>query len=338
MRGQDCRATLLLLICLLTAISHSVYGQANSADVLSVTSRLVVVDVVVKDQDQSFLKGLKAENFQLREDNRSQTITSFEEHSGTSADKPASSAPTLSAFTNVHQNNENSTNIVLLDLLNTPLLQQSYARSQMLAFLKALPPSYRCALFVLNSFGLHQIAPVQSSAEDLAAIASATNITQTRFSQTEGEGERQQDLITRQSLASGGTANVAAGGGLPGFPGGVLTSVQSRLTQALDMEQNYLYEVDAQQTTQAFENLARVLNAYPGRKNLLWLAAQFPLGAGVLLQTDAPVSLLPHTIPNAAGDLPTAFVNSETAIYRSASQGWLLQTSARRSLEKLKPM
>jgi VWFA-related protein len=77
---------------------------------------------------------------------------------------------------------------------------------------------------------------------------------------------------------------VNAGPGATGPPGGgsavnaaVLAPVVQGIQKALLSEQNYQQTLRMQMTLAALQSLARALSAYPGRKNLLWLSAEFPI-------------------------------------------------------------
>ena len=114
-------------------------------------SRLVVVDVVATDQNGNLIGGLGKDDFTILEDGKPQPLRSFEPH------VPArqGTVPDLhlgpNEFTNFPKQATNSAvNVVLFDILNTPVEDQLYARQQMVDFVKTLPRVERVALFTLN--------------------------------------------------------------------------------------------------------------------------------------------------------------------------------------------
>ncbi len=56
-----------------------------------------------------------------------------------------------------------------------------------------------------------------------------------------------------------------------------LAPVVRGIQNALLSEQNYQQTLRMEMTLTALQSLARALSAYPGRKNLLWLSAEFPI-------------------------------------------------------------
>ena len=113
---------------------------AKETPVFRTNANLVVVDVVVRDKGQP-VHGLKAADFQIREDGKEQKISVFEEHSGTDA-LEAAKAPQLPphVYSDYPQYARSSAaNVLLLDALNTPLQDQVYVRRRMLAYLKTIP-------------------------------------------------------------------------------------------------------------------------------------------------------------------------------------------------------
>jgi VWFA-related protein len=123
---------------------------------ISITSRLVYVDVVVRDGRGNVVRGLTQQDFKIEGDGHAQKIDFFAAHSydevSAKQSKSAATSPQHPAqFSNVAGQGAPSgaINIILFDLLNTPALDQLYARRQLLKFLMDLPPGQRTALFIL---------------------------------------------------------------------------------------------------------------------------------------------------------------------------------------------
>ena len=77
---QACRKTLAIALTLATALGFvaqsSAQTQSNSS--IKVTTRLVVLNVVVTDKANQPVIGLTREDFQILENDQAQTISSFE--------------------------------------------------------------------------------------------------------------------------------------------------------------------------------------------------------------------------------------------------------------------
>jgi VWFA-related protein len=140
-------------------------GQASdqgAAPTIRVDTNLVIVNVVVTDANQNPVHNLTAADFDLREDGQAQTIKTFERHTANeehTADEAAKvpQPPTLhkldsGVFTNDSPIPANGLlNIVLLDKLNTPEVDQAYCVDQLSEYLKGAPASTRIAILSLTS-------------------------------------------------------------------------------------------------------------------------------------------------------------------------------------------
>jgi len=244
---------------------------------LFITSHAVLIDVVVTDKSGAPVTGLKQDAFAVTEQGKPQTISFFEEHKGPSA--PPAGMPALppnvfSNFSPVGQ--PAAVNILLLDSLNTPAEDQTFARKQAMSFLKALKPGNRMAIFTMSG-GLRY---VQGFTDDptllLAALANKKNNTveAPAFMASADEADAQTQLTT--TMAS--VANVAVD-----TQGGVHVSAFANPAMTAAIENFFQVGATAQasereyQTLHNLQQLATFLAAFPGRKNLIWFSESFPV-------------------------------------------------------------
>ena len=129
---------------------------ASSVTTLSVTTREILLDVLVTDASGHPVTGLKASDFTVTEEGEPQVIKNLEEHHPMSAadvaklkSGPALPPNTFSNFTPVV--NTNASTVILLDALNTPLTAQMYLRQQLIAYLKNMEPGASIAIFQLDT-------------------------------------------------------------------------------------------------------------------------------------------------------------------------------------------
>ena len=255
-------------------------------------ARLVQVDVRVVDKQGHPVQGLKKSDFTVLEDGKPQEVNVFEEHSSTAA--PAANAasnaasaaqPSLPPNTFTNRQSvpvEETLNILLLDLWNTPLNDQAYARKQTIAFLKALPPGKRVALFVLSG----RLMLAQGFTNESAKLVAAAEKTFTdRSLLLTTETERQQQLGLNADIARASQPGVNA----PEAPAGALNNLTTPGATNLDFGNSQARNrtergMDSSRTAQrvtftldAFSALARSVAGYPGRKNLIWLSGSFPV-------------------------------------------------------------
>ena len=141
-------------------------------------ARLVVVDVVLNDASGRPIQGLKKEDFVISEDGKPQSIVAFEEHGQATAPKVAQ-APNLlkNEYTNYAvRNDSDALTVLLLDTLNSSRQDLAYARSEMITFLRKLPPGRRVALYTLSS----QLRMVQGFTDDSDTLIAAAQQLSTR--------------------------------------------------------------------------------------------------------------------------------------------------------------
>jgi len=171
----SCYCLIFLLSCASgqtpLAPDPSVNSAQTPAGKASVTfraeSRLVVVDVVVTKHREP-VTGLAQSDFQVLEDGKRQQIQFFEAHVPSTSTQKA--ALPEHQYSNISDETPSSINIVLFDLLNTPLVDQPYAREQMVQFLKTLPRGRQVALFELGST-LRMLAGFRATSDELLAAA-----------------------------------------------------------------------------------------------------------------------------------------------------------------------
>jgi VWFA-related protein len=236
-------------------------GQAGQpVTTFRTNANLVLLDVVVRSKQQPVLD-LKQEDFQIREDGKPQKISVFEEHRATDAETVVN-APKLPphVFSNAPQYTLTSAaNILLMDGLNTPLSDQVYVRRQMLKYLSTIPPGTRIAVFALGS-KLHIITGFTTDASEVAKA----------LTKGRGQAERSPVLDPDFDNAINLQMTLAQALGLSGV-------AVSGIDQFLSDTQNFEVGLRTEMTIDALQQIARYLSTIPGRKNLVWFSAAFPL-------------------------------------------------------------
>ena len=250
-------------------------------------AQLVQLDIAVTDSSGHPVLGLQPSDFTVLEDGKPQEIRVFEPYAATAAPAAASSVAAPVAlpphtFTNrmVVAPEQGPLSILLLDLWNTPVSDQAYARKQTIEFLKTLPKGRTLAMFVFGS----KLIMVQGFTDDPATlVAAAEKVMNEKSLLLRTDAERQSfqgatddigrfamPTVTTPGAPSGALNNVGEGGGID------LGSTKAR------QRTNSMMESDrtAQRvftTLNALSALARAVSSYPGRKNLIWLSGSFPV-------------------------------------------------------------
>jgi VWFA-related protein len=232
----------------------------TAAVTLRTEVRLVVEDAVVLDKKGAPVTGLKAGDFQLKEDGVAQKLASVEEHKG--AEPPpvvnASATPdgTISA-SNKSINAPATWNVLLVDQFNTSTADQANMLRQLKQFVKQLPADDPVALVVMSS----QMKVLVPFADGAGAVA--------RFLEKNGlppAGTLEPtDIHFRGEPTQSGT----------GDPESQALAAQTQTQTARTQIERQVQH--AQKTLDNFSALAKWLINLPGRKNVYWLSGGFPL-------------------------------------------------------------
>ena len=266
LRSLKCLPGLALSALILSASTSAQAPQSSPSSVATLHSgtQLVVVDVVVTDKNQKPVHGLKISDFTLTEENAPQTVKHFEEHSAlTAADAtkfPALPKMPPGVFTNYNPEPVNgAVNVLLFDVLNTPVTSQTYVRQQLLAYLNSAPPGARIAIFGLTTH-LTILQGFTSDPALLKAVASSRSGKTSPLLQDAVGGSGIQNSTSDDLEDMGAPAAMVA-----------------NLRQFEAETQSYQTQLRVKYTLDAMNQLAHYLSSIPGRKNLIWFSGSFPI-------------------------------------------------------------
>jgi VWFA-related protein len=242
---------------------------ANAEDEAKVEFRsetiLVQVPVVVTDRGGTHVHGLAQGDFHVFENGKEQTIASFQELISSRA--PVAVAARPGVFTNqfVDRDKQRAITVIALDTVNTPFLDQSFARRELVRYLaKNIDTGQTLGLAVISSKGLKVLYGLTSSAQALQQI----------LQNVSGESEAMQSVDPDVELAafSGDQSNL--------FSGFTLANAQVNIDQFIrqgDVDYaQFRQEAAIETTMQAFLGIAWSLSGIPGRKTLIWATGGFP--------------------------------------------------------------
>jgi VWFA-related protein len=233
--------------------------------VIRTYSNIVVIDVVVTDSQGNPVKNLPASAFTLTEDKKPQMLRHFEEHDapadGTRVAAPPPLPPGL--FSNRPPAPENGPmNVLLLDYLNTPLMVQPHMHDQLVEYLNKAPAGTRIAIFGLSN----RLYMLQGFTADMGVLKAALSFK---------KGPSPVSNLLRDPVQGGSMNDTTLSSNLSGDPN---LEAASDAVKRFEAVRTSDYErLQAQATLAAFDQLARYLVAIPGRKNVLWFSAGFPL-------------------------------------------------------------
>jgi len=245
-------------------------AQEPSAEMPSMTirtnTRLVVVDVVVTDKKGQPVPGLKPENFTIEESGKKQKITTFVPPGG---NQGTTQAPPPGIMTNRPEfiKPAGVPTVLLLDATNSPFKDQAYGRSQMLKYvLQQLQSGKPMAVVTLTD----QLQVLQNFTTDPQILAQAIK-----------------NLHPEQPILQAGTAPPQSSGANSSdsspAAAGMIAIAQAEIAGFANLQVGYNLERRTVITIQALRDLSRMLSGFSGRKNVVWLTADFPFD---LIPTD----------------------------------------------------
>jgi VWFA-related protein len=267
----------LLATCLLAAQNGSSPSNGSSVPTYKATAETVLVDVVVTDGKGKPVSNLTRDDFALSENGQPQQIKFFEEHgNGTTPETVVSSTGTVpGVYTNAASvESYDAQDVLLLDALNTPAIDQARVRQQMVKYLHGIPRGTRIAVFTLGT----ELRMVQSFATDSSTLLAALGQNDKRFrpegsSLLESFQQREDRLRVQDDLQQEASPSRDK-------PEGEVAMAEAALERFQQSQANYAAattDLRVRTTLVAFQQIGRFLAGVPGRKNLIWLSGSFPL-------------------------------------------------------------
>ena len=256
---------LALVLCCATFLcsQDSPPNDPNAQVTFQTSVRAVVVDLSVTDSNGRPVQGLRKQDFQVFEDSKPQEITFFQEYTGALPGEIKQLTLPQHVFSNaLRRESASSINILLLDALNTPLHDQSYVHRELVKWITSMPSGVKIAVFALTP----QLRLVQRFTDDrndlLEAIqerksGAAPRASPLLLSGAEIDLDRQMIGVMKEGNATAGSIDA-------------MRQLQSETKSAMTGER-------IADTLRAFQQLARYLTEFPGRKNVIWISGAFPV-------------------------------------------------------------
>jgi VWFA-related protein len=280
--GYPCRVLGLVPLLLVFPLhaQTAVPDSGNAVATIKSKVRLVLVDVVVTNNKGDAVTGLQKQDFEILEDGKPQTISTFEEHHG--APPTQIKVPPLPphVYTNFPvTQTADSVNVLLLDALNTPSRDQSYVHSQMIKYVKTISPGTRVAIFTLAS-RLRMLQGVTTDSSELLKVLNSAQAgpQKSALLPSNSEADADQRMIDFMIENSSG-------------PGDAPATLAMAAVDPINAMKQFLADTAVIQTEQrisitlqSLQQLARYLSSVPGRKNIIWFSGSFP--AGILPNSD----------------------------------------------------
>ncbi len=273
------RRRFLPVLIALFSINGSAQQSSNEIPppTIRVTTHMVLVDVVVTDKQGSSVPGLKAEDFVVEENGKSQKIVAV---TTPPQSEPATLPPGIYSNRPQFRSPGGPITVMLLDVINTPFSDQAYARRQMLSFVRdQYKPGQRMAIFTLTG-SLNVLQDFTSDPQVLytalqrfrpepqhfASAGQAT--TSTANSPTGASVVASLDASTAPASDTTATLSPAVAA--------QVAAAQAAIQSFQGAQVSYAQEQRTVMTLQALISLGRILGGLPGRKNIIWVTGNLP--------------------------------------------------------------
>jgi VWFA-related protein len=280
----------LFLLSLATMVTGGWFQAAPSsqgevpAPTIRVSTHLVLVDAVVTDKQGKPIPGLGPDDFEVEENGKRQKISTFvTPGEGLAAAQPL--PPGIYSNKPQYRSPGGPITGMLLDAVNVPYSDQSYARRQMLSFVQQqLKPGQRMAIFTLTG-PLNVLQDFTSDPQVLAeALRRYNPQPQTLVSAAHPETSIASGTPTANSVVSAldpSTPPASATGDTSGPRGGGASAEQVGIAQAAlaafaGVQVAYEEDQRAVMSLNALNSLARILGGMPGRKSIIWVTGNLP--------------------------------------------------------------
>ena len=233
------------------AIAAGAGPQQAPPPVITATTRLVQVSVIAKEKGGEPAAGLKAEDFRVLVDGRPQKISFFSaESTGVAATSVALPSGTFSNILATRGQTINGITVVLLDLVNTRMVDRMYARQQLIKYLEQIQPQDRIGVYVFGG----RLRVLHEYTADMADFQRKLADAKSRLigvsgTETPGALDREQSEFDSAFAGRGGNLQ----------------------------EREFYMRNRVMGTLAVFKFLANHLAKVPGRKNLIWVSGAFPM-------------------------------------------------------------
>jgi VWFA-related protein len=261
---------------------------------------LVQVPTVVTDKSGNHVHNLTKDDFKILEDGKQQKISSFEEVTAGTRPVPAKTFP--GTFSNLALDGQQplAITVIALDVINTPFLDQAYARKQLIKYLADnLDSGHVLGLVVMGSKGIKVLGGLNS---DPAALIAA-------LKKASGEVSSMETFSTDGKALASADADPSelTGGSGPGED--ALMRMRRFILNADALEGQYQQSRAIEDTMRAFLAIAWSLSGIPGRKSLIWATGSFPF------PLDSPSTLPGGNLSQLYERAMDALKNAQIAVY-----------------------
>lgn len=227
---------------------------------------LVQIPVIVTDKNGSHIHGLTKDDFRLTENGKDQKVSTFEELTATSSKLPAAPVkPGLFANLTLSDDQPRTVTVIVLDTINTPFLDQTYGRRQLVKYLaENLDTNQVLALMVMSSRGVRVVQGLTGDPEQLLQV----------LKKVSGElpGNQGNSIDAQADAATGDLPDIST----PPSSGSAFQYMEAFVEYGDAIHAQFQQQQAIEATMNSLRAIAWSLSGVPGRKSLIWATGGFP--------------------------------------------------------------
>jgi len=253
--------------------------ENNSEVKFTARTELVLIPTLVTDKSGNHISGLKKEDFTVLENGAEQKIATFEEITSDAHRWSRPKSPNEFSNSLPGESSNRRITLMVLDLINTPFMDQAYARKDLLKYLtQSVDQREPTALYTLTRTGIHVIHDFTTDPRVLVAALHKV------------KGDTFQMVDSPEDVeAMTGSASPDGSAGVD--PGTVQTEADKLQTMIEDAElnfQSFQQRLAITYTLQGMQQVSQALAGFPGRKSLIWASGGFPFSVSDTTMQLAP--------------------------------------------------
>ncbi len=246
---------------------------------MSVRTNLVLVPVIVTDKKGNHIEGLKAEDFEIKEEGSAQKILKLDELTTDTVkiEKPAQDA---NNFTNqMMVDHPKKLEIIVLDQINTRFASTADAHRGLINFLsRGVDSNTLLALVALQRNGIRVIHNFTSDPSVLSEALKKVQINLTaRDTQTQDNLGDTSPADIEANMLQALLSNTDVGGGSANELAAAMRASRAQANARIDSSRQ---NQEALVTLECFQEIAQYFSGVPGRKSLIWASTAFPFSLG----------------------------------------------------------
>jgi VWFA-related protein len=258
---------------LLVAPSIS-FGQAqpqkDKKTVIAVHSEMVLVPAVVTDHAGAHVSGLTQGDFTVLENGQQQKIAFFHHIQANATPEQAASPLSPGEFTNKAQTRSERSAILVFDLLNSSITEQSNARDELMKFLSESPElGEPISLLAFDAYGIRLL---HDFTKNPALLAEALKDTINQRSS--------KDTLTDSNPLESTYRGVHGWHSRSASRSAAMAQGRNNMLRYFTENQAASLGMRTWLTLEALREIGEAYSGIPGRKSLIWATGGFPFEMG----------------------------------------------------------